>query len=95
MNCKHATRSVITSRSKRLQEYPTCGPLTMHHHGLKGIATPNHGTRTHLWLEVYYKLPPSAAVPMRTEKRAKAKSEATDSFRASNPAATAEALTHQ
>lgn len=29
---------------------------------------------THLWRELYYKLPPSAAVPMRTEK-AKAKSD--------------------
>ncbi len=39
------------------------------------IATPNHGARTHLWRELDYKLPPSAAVPMRME-RAKAKSDA-------------------
>lgn len=35
----------------------------MHHHGLNGNATPSHGTHTHLWRELYYKLPPSAAVP--------------------------------
>lgn len=38
------------------------------------IATPNYGARTHLWRELDYKLPPSAAVPMKTEK-AKAKSD--------------------
>lgn len=32
------------------------------------MATPNHGTRTHLWQEVYYKLPPSAAVPNENGK---------------------------
>ena len=42
----------------------------MHHHG----ATQNRSTRTHLWQEVYYKLPPSAAVPMRI----KAKRDGTD-----------------
>lgn len=49
----------------------------MHRHG----ATPSRGgggARTHLWQEVYYKFPPSAAVPMN-EKRggAKAKSDGT------------------
>lgn len=68
--CENAAWSVITSRSKRLQEYPECGahwPCTTV--DARGIATPNHGTRTHLWLEVYYKIPPSAAVPMRTEQK--------------------------
>lgn len=68
---KCATRSVITSRSKWLQEYPKRGPLTMHRHGLNGNAS-QHQTmahsRTHLWRELYYKLPPSAAVPMRMGK---------------------------
>lgn len=68
--CENAAWSVITSRRKRLQEYPECGahwPCTTV--DARGIATPNHGTRTHLWLEVYYKIPPSAAVPMRTEQK--------------------------
>lgn len=43
----------------------------MHRHGLNGNAS-QHQTmahsRTHLWRELYYKLPPSAAVPMRMGK---------------------------
>lgn len=47
----------------------------MHHRGLHGNALKHQATaHTHLWQELYYKLPPSAAVPMRME-RAKAKSD--------------------
>lgn len=63
----------------------------MHHHGLNGNATPNHGTRTHLWQEVYYKFPPSAAVPMRME-RAKAKGDGTGHSEL-EPSSDSEALT--
>lgn len=38
------------------------------------IATPSHGALTHLWPQLYYKLPASAAVPIRMEE-AQAKSE--------------------
>lgn len=42
--CKWETTSVITSRNKGLQEYPKCGPLTMHHHGLNGNASQHQAT---------------------------------------------------
>lgn len=41
---KCASRSVITSRSKWLLEYPKRGPLTMHHHGLNGNALKHQAT---------------------------------------------------